>query len=134
MSEPTNDEIRLAMAKAKGWRCIRFVSTDRNPPARTVSCIVEPGEVAVGEGSEFWVAENSDEWDVNLVPAWPTDIAAASELADELPAFTLTRYFEGTYQLSFYIAPYVSDGGCAYADTKERAICLAWLAWKGITP
>jgi hypothetical protein len=147
MSELTNDELKLEIAKAKGWRCIRFVSTNKNPPVRTITSLIPPGETAIGEGSEYWVTENSDEWNEKgylLDMYWPTDIAAAWELADEA-GFVVGPQWSGgldSHRIGWCVySDWVSVSNdiwsfdsdrysLAIADTAPRAICLAWLKWK----
>jgi hypothetical protein len=109
MSEPTNNEIRLAIAKAKGWTVVDGLSWNM----------------------QEWLHDNPD------IKPWPTDIAAAMELvkeamADDHPepnqqAIEITR----SVALSPFWKVWIGTKG-AFDESLPRAICLAWLKLHGI--
>lgn len=113
-----NDEIRLAIAKAKGWREVH----------NTQGILMggEPGEVA------WW----------KPVPYWPTDIKAAWELVEEAQAAKVglvlhnsLRFIPSPETWSYACTFYDPVGGpnhevySAEEETAPLAICRAWLAW-----
>lgn len=103
----TNDELRLAIAKAKGWKYLPLT--------------IAP----------FWTGEGYVE-----ASDWPEDIGAAWELVEEMRADKAITYVylhgcdNGRVMpgKEYYVE--LSSGQCAYADTAPRAICMAWLKWQ----
>ena len=105
----TNEELRLAIAKAKGYRTFML---DENHPA------VIFGANKVGD-ERFYTNE--------MPPDWPASIADAWELWDEMKEHVVI-WFDGV-QLVWVVYNEPND---KYIDdiTVLRAICKAWLSWK----
>ena len=120
MSELTNKELRILIAKAKGWEFVR-------------------GSTYYGHKT-FLVVRRSDDT-IEIIsdcPDWPTDIAAAWELVEEMrPYFfridVMCWDHTGNWAVlcnprhghDEHVIPTLGD-----ADTAPRAICLAWLQWR----
>ena len=153
----TNDELRLEIAKAKGWR---FYESHPSPLNHTVPHfqaslgIIGPNEV---RDNKYWTDEFLDEWPSdwsNLygagdIPDWPTDIRAAWELVEEMYAANTHveiscrfksnvdteinngNYFNDCWRVNFSEFGHWDRVNFFTADTAARAICLAWLKWKG---
>ena len=127
MSEMTNDEIRPKIARAKGWRVDNASITHDNPPAL-----------------DFYVDAQGEQHGPVYAWNWPEDIAAAWGLVEEMRSDNWVQM-----RTPFGDGP-LNDGywcGCTpkgvtgwngepdnwtQADTEPRAICLCYLAWKGI--
>ena len=146
MNEMTNDELRIAIAKAKYERVevrgcefspdcgdlneVQSIDV-RYPQYRTMSdryilwpCWFESSFTDEDVVYEHWVP----------VPDWPNDIAAAWELFDELPRVR-ELYDCPDGSITFVCGgkdTYMGlDGGYrANADTATLAISRAWLIWK----
>ena len=117
---PSNAQIRLAIARAKGWEVVSF--SDVN------DYYFIDGE---GEGVIAY----------SPLPNWPEDISAAWELVEEIRAanfLTKILMWDHTDRCAIEWTPrsghnisihdsFVEDSPCS------RAICLAWLAWKGVS-
>jgi hypothetical protein len=98
----TNEELRLAIAKAKGWVCLAGVWLGPLEPDGTRVALYN-------------------------VPDWPASIADAWELWDEMKEY-VTIWFDSV-QLVWVV---YNESNAKYIDdiTVLRAICEAWLAWK----
>ena len=143
MSEMSNDELRLAIAKAKytlveirlcskdpecgDWSEIQsldLMGNDANPCYQLQPCYGE------NNGENMW-------WEV--CPNWPTNITAAWELFEEL------RQNMFRVQLSIWNNKPIWLAQAFYrqehdehkhflngrGDTASQAICMLWLSWKG---
>lgn len=133
----TDDELRLEIAKAKGWNFpheeiyTQFVTREMAMDACDMSMEGMPIPDSV------WVQGDGDP------PNWPADISAAWELVEEV---ITADYRAGIWQLKegyncSILKPIYLDGDefvrCvteSQADTAPRAICEAWLAWKKVKP
>ena len=119
MDTMTDDEIRLKIAKAKGW-----VKTDSVFTAGAVTI------AAVG-----WYksdAETNTIETMSVLPDWPRDIAAAWGLVEEMPHVRVVKW---SIYWSCSVCPkdtFLDIPGYFYeqGDTAPRAICLAWIAWR----
>jgi hypothetical protein len=130
----SDDELRIAVAKALGWQFMRV--TERSLRAYPI----KPGESSNGyypskEGDEIVFANEYDYCD----PDWPTSIAAAWELVEEaaqdgvgMDLFTIHEDNHFWYRTELFDPP----GGpmpevySAESESAPRAICVAWLKWK----
>jgi hypothetical protein len=147
----TNDEIRLAIAKAMN-REVEIRLCDFDPEYAGAQELEGHLEREIKHGRcaprdthtplynrEFlWpcFVEDRELQIYYPVPNWPEDIGAAWELIEEMgenwtitvenipdrPKEVLARIFRAHSNVHFM----------ASADTAPRAICLAWLAWKEI--
>ena len=124
MTEPTTEQIRRAIARAKGWKVVFRRDFD----------------VALPPEHEIDTFEVIDGWKVKdlrwaIGARWVEDIAAAWELIEEMPAG----------KTSLHKILFVDDNRVEWecdfgserweetiAETAPRAICLAWMKWKGI--
>ena len=120
----TDNEIRLKIAELKGWR-VYDVNLDYR---------VEKYMGTSPEGVFYAV-----------LPDWPTDIAAAWEMVEEIkaagiwfmmgnPDFNPDAAMVHGWWAKLYL-PDDDTGGIEIeqvADTAARAICLAWLTWKEV--
>jgi hypothetical protein len=119
MNEMTNDEIRLAILKAKGYEKVVAIDVvgdfwEHLIPSNDPDCFGE---------TEFLSKKQ--------LPGWPTDIAAACELIQECPH--VVEIFKSLVQTPPFWIVTIFDGDNKYSDSAsalERAICLAWLSWK----
>jgi hypothetical protein len=129
MSEPTNEELRLSIAQAKGWDKETEVMTS---PTRDGQSFQHP--------HTYWTHPDHP---YSIPPDWPIDLNAAwylvIEAQSEKVGFDLsnTIYFDDgrwEYDFTFYdpIGGPESEQFHGNAGTAPRAICLAYLAWKGI--
>lgn len=112
----TDDELRLAIAKAKGWSDTKVL-----------------GDCFVVYSPEGYVKPN--------YPDWPTDIGAAWELVEEMRAGGVTVEItadpnddnnqERKYGIVLRREVYTLGwaGFMGWATTAARAICEAWLVW-----
>jgi hypothetical protein len=134
----TDEELRIEIAKAKGWREF-IVPPDYNhenggnviyvPPTITEHDLVY-ALPNIGKVAQFYFCRN-----------WSTDMAAAWGLVEEASCvkvgFSLAnmQYVETkriVYEAIFYDewgGP-ITEKFIAIAPTAPRAICLAWLAWQ----
>jgi hypothetical protein len=130
MTEPTNDEIRLAIAKAKHWG---FVQINKNPD-RFWCYHFSIGSVGATEvdalDTESKITDEKTSWPVDMASAWEleqeikNDGLAVTLIDHAYKCKVIVRYEKG----GEYNAMVKSE-----ADTAPRAVCLAWLKWKGIT-
>lgn len=144
----TDDELRLAIAIASGWRWMQYPApnisketwlTGLFPPDR-------PGRIPVCNGyNKIWLPSdefaprfsNWDEapyWDDGEskrgFPDWPRDIAAAWELAEEMAEIDCGVYAtDGEWSCVMYMdgAGILAEAVCS---TAPRAIAEAYLLWK----
>lgn len=123
MPEMTPADLRLAIARAKGWKEV-------GPGG---ACLVVPPE---GDPRRNWAAE----WDENGFPDWmenwPADITAAWELVDDARAAKMNVHIEAEAEECFclFYPPELDESKEAQGigETAPLAICRAWLAWKGL--
>jgi hypothetical protein len=126
----TDDELRRAIAEAKGWKhnpttlaeAKELGWTRIDPREAGGNCITlyagEPGEVHL-----------RPPWEWNYIrdfPDWPGSIAAAWELVEIQRDWKIESTGDG-YIVTIY------DRATHYQAidiSAERAICLAWLQWK----
>jgi len=100
------DALRLAVAKALGWR-------------------------RVYKGSGF-IVSLSPKGEEELLPDWPRDIAAAWELMEEMRNAELNVTIYHAVGVDGWIVSLdYMDNFAYYGETAPIAICRAWLAWKG---
>jgi hypothetical protein len=121
MNELTNEELRLEIAKAKGWKNIFYY----DGPDITTWMGLDPDQHYSGQFA---------------LPDWSTDIAAAFALEDEIPQISWMAYYK---HLEYVVA---HDSATIFTDTFDdearmevhhfqlihataRQRSLAWLAW-----
>jgi hypothetical protein len=126
-AEMTNEELRLAIAKAKGYRWY-VVQHDAYLVNSAGRLMISRDAVMVDEP---YPARN-----IYLkCPNWPTSITDAWELVVEMrlnhcdPGIA-GSWEPGGYTASFCNLAHAGEYETFDADTAPRAICLAWLAWK----
>ena len=135
----TNEEIRLAIAKAKGAK-LWF-----RPGAPTAPLLTLKNIFIHSSWQELPITRviGNEYWDI---PNWPEDIAAAWELVeemeggDEIHAYEVYMYCgrgDGRYRVTVFDARWNGEDTTQLTkitsqleDDMPRAICLAWLAWK----
>ena len=152
------DELRLRIAKARGWRFTKMTPGPNNDAQlpfrdRTLYSFTKPGEA---NANEYWIEETIEEWPDNWrailhgweIPDYPGMLAAAWELVEEaqvnnvgfdLANAEITLYTTGeppkvryAWEAIFY-DPWGGEACKKYkrdAPTAPEAICRAWLAWK----
>ena len=113
-TEMTDEELRLAIAKAKGW-------------------------IESTENGARWI--NPRGGAIFTIPNWPKHIHTAWELVEEMkvggyyvrvdtPFTADSPYQVKVDEMGWADHNPPPPGGWYSADTAPRAICLAWLAWK----
>jgi hypothetical protein len=110
----TPDELRIAIAKAKGWKTETFHTFSSS--GRVVG--------TAPDGKFF-----------DTVPNWPADIAAAWELVEEVGAKNWTVTIENladrpTEVLARIGIPFTLIWYTGFSDTAPLALCRAWLKLK----
>lgn len=114
-----NNELRLEIAKAKGW-------TKLHPHCNN------PHKHEILDGLE-------GEWPEHTflveIPNWPASISDALELILETPRMQINYYHVSKrkdFEPLWTVRINMMDTLEFRAATAPRAICLAWLAWKEI--
>lgn len=112
----TNKELNEAIAIARGesgWEYIETITDYDNPAIKEKRLFPEPKPYA-------------------------TDMNAAMELLCELPhdgPLDIRSYGDGWYSLKYWQYDEAEEAGAGYSfesRTFSRAICKAWLEWKGV--
>ena len=125
----TNEEMRLAIAKAKGYELgysyELYAEVKLGDPVPEVDKHLKYlyTDSEYSNGSPMWIE----------TPDWPTSIADAWELAEEAHLTIYTpgsSYASGEYGNGDSYAAETQNGLFIEADTAPRAICEAWLEWK----
>lgn len=127
----TADELRIAIAKAKGWTIWKHSDSSR------YGLPLSPKD-APGEGSGWSIRDN---WDGKLIwqneySDWPKSISAAWGLAEEMLSSGMSIHIDAGSSITGWFAcayPDDIDTGDDFfglAETAPIAICRAWLAWK----
>jgi hypothetical protein len=160
MDKMTDEQIRVEIAKVKGWKFYESTPTPDNtgvnvPWERRYLELFSP---EFQPDNPFWnfreVVDWPEKWRQYAVVVcpkpWPSDIAAAWELVDEMNAsgdglislvyrtgddldnFGAFHWAVEFRLLSSAAIKRQADYITAYADTPARAISLAYLAWKGV--
>ena len=138
-----NDEIRLAIAKLKGWIWYKLENTKCDFCGRgsgfTRYHLAKGADITIGTSWKKCEPPESikavvAEMEFSMVPNWPADIAAAWELVEEFPHYSIKK-LGGDNRVEVILFPEnILGGKIARADTPARAICLAYLAWKQANP
>lgn len=124
----TDDELRIAIAKLKGWTI----------ETKTVTTPTRDGKRFTYTAS-FWKLPN----DMHREPPyWAEDIGASWELMEELTQnFFRVYLMRGDADDNWTVQCEPRKGHdepdkawWVSANTAARAICLAWLAWKETKP
>jgi len=124
----TDNEIRLKIAELKGWRDLH--PYNEHP--------LKPGAWKALTGLE---GKDNNTDGTKDVPNWPTDISAAWELVEEIEQAGHWVQIRTPFSGDGYWCGFTPDGCSGWngtpdnytqADTAARAICLAWLKWKGV--
>jgi hypothetical protein len=136
MTTMTDDELRLAIAKAFGLTVYHYDKGYLN-----YYCLLESDGYPVNENHrENERATEAECWEKDC-PNWPTDLNAAFELVEEAEVqnvgFGLCNVTRDdgkriTYEATFY-DPWGGPACKKYtveAKNPARAICEAWLQWK----
>ena len=116
-SKLSNNELMLTIGKAKGWTKVSSKFFGYPPDTTT------PAEEQIDPN---WVGRFNG---TRKLPAYPTDIAAARELLEEMLYYQVKHVEKNKYKVWLYPSVHLLDGKVAESDTLERAICLCWLAW-----
>jgi hypothetical protein len=121
------DELRLRIAKAKGWGIYKIGVEPRKyiyplPPEDHIN--LDPADISDGE--IHWQSD---------APDWPRDIAAAWELWDEMTAAKVELELSNQFsERDPYMLKWSKGFGdiwhAVLAATVQKAIARAWLAWK----
>lgn len=106
----TNDEIRIAVAKAKGWREISL--STRTPPTPGLECYID--------------SENK----THPLYQWATDIAAAWELEYGIPPDQVERYVLELTRIINAKEDFSTSQRWQLIHATPQERCLAWLASK----
>lgn len=124
----TNDELRIAIAKAKGWK---LFTRDRFGESVQELYYSESGKIKYAEQIEFQELDVEKLANLEYIPDWPNEIAAAWELFDELPVYKSVECarHDGRPKPVIWEC-HVNGVGNFLANTAPVVICLAWLAWK----
>jgi hypothetical protein len=137
MTTMTDDELRLAIAKARGWTVYHY---DKDYRDSCYYCLLNGDGYPVND--DYMNNHHQTEAEAWAdCPDWPTDLNAAFGLVREAEGqnvgFSLhnVSYDNGkriTYEATFY-DPWGGPKCEKYsveATTPARAICEAWLKWK----
>ena len=146
MTQEDLPELRLRIAKARGWRYYEIRPSPLND-AQHVQGHVYTGFYRPGEDNdnEYWTVTFIDKWPgdwmtrycANEIPDWPRDIAAAWGLVEEMiRSETIIEVKRNplVHRLpdTWYVETYSETTGQKINSgaTAPEAICRAWLAWK----
>lgn len=126
--DKTNEELRLEIAKAKGWK---MWNTYYKNTSFLPLCPEDKLDVEVGFEVE-WVTSHPRLYWQTGDPNWPENIAAAWELVEEIPLVEAVKVERTEKNEPHYWCAIVKgdDWYTGEAETAPRAICLAWLEWK----
>ena len=121
------DELRLKIAKAKGWTLWRnnealflFMRDKNNPASKKYCDQVDYDEAVVDD----FILRHSN------VPNWPRDIAAAWELVWEMNNAELPVEVRSFVDRTATCTVNEDWGNRSIGETVPEAICRAWLAWR----
>jgi hypothetical protein len=149
MDKMTDEQIRVEIAKALGWRVLR--KTGKRELAWLVSGKGEyrtRGLFPSGETDDEIMAlvfQNKDYF--SALPNWPTDIGAAWALEESIPEGERGKYAQKLVDVIFQGAVEVYNSAIevnvhldvdgegvvyALAHATPRQRCEAYLAWKGV--
>jgi hypothetical protein len=125
----TADELRLAIAKAKGWQIYHY---DKDIAENCYYLLVDNDFDAVIPFN--YHKTEAECWEKDC-PTWPTSIPDAWELVEEMGHLCWTVTIENLPSKPQEVVcrvfkPYIAGRINAYADTVPLAICRAWLIWK----
>jgi hypothetical protein len=146
------DELRMNVAKAKGWRYFILAATPENesrPKNREIERIFRPGE-DVAYFAPYWEVKTElplenipPDYFGLKIPSWTTDISAAWELVEEMKSQNVGVLISNsvtilptpdiwTWEVALYdpIAGPHAEKYFAECPTIAEAICRAYLAWK----
>lgn len=123
----TNDELIIAIAKAKGMNAGVVCEWDDIYGTHHTEDYAGDREWYPA-GTPIYYTENGVFYPL---PDWPNDIAAAWELFDELPVYKSIECarHDGRPKPVIWEC-HVNGVGNFVANTAPIVICLAWLAWK----
>jgi hypothetical protein len=123
------DELRIAIAKAKGWKIYDMV--EDKYLSRYLYPLPPGAEIDKSIFEEVGVIDKPLHWRRDA-PDWPRDIAAAYELEAEIPEDQRKAY---TGELIAVIAHDCKEAGInsnywMYFHATPEQRCRAYLAWK----
>lgn len=129
-----NDELRMAIAKAKGWET-SYRLCEGDPDCGgwyEVQSLAEAcpksrdnwTEIPGRREKRLCYRKPCDDYWV-IIPDWTENIADAWELVEEAHMIIYTPQAYPKYGAE------IDRGYMFVADTAPRAICAAWLEWKG---
>ena len=124
----TDEELRLAIAKAKGGK-ISYRPGAPDSPMVTM-------DKHVYEVSRFgWLELDSlgDKTPTWFCRDWPTDIAAAWELVGDMLYYDIKSIAKGKVVAVLYPERNLLKAKVGKSNTTPRAICIAWLKWQEAT-
>jgi hypothetical protein len=151
MNEKELCDLRIKIAKLKGWDLIELTPTPDNKSTRTLSERTFRQFYAPGKSNDnpFWVATVINEWPegweniylAREIPDWPRDVAAAFELVNESISYAASEGRAITWTLeSCYPVEWIAKitdwrigqnfTGNGKGPTGALAICRAYIAWK----
>ncbi len=125
IDEMSAEELRLAIARAKGWFVMEWINYN------DAFSLINPAQT---RGSNIYPSREAawSSMDECHVPNWSTSIAAAWELIDQIPPEWFVSVDRDGKRWLCMIGSnksseeYYSGEG----TTAPVAICKAWLAWK----
>lgn len=137
-----NDELRIAIAKARGWKVVADAGNNERP-----FYILHPDvNITVTTGHPTAAGAWNEAFSSDSIPLWDTDIAAAWKLMNEIvkSGDGFVTLYAGVYPdnplktqwtLDFgmrqhYIRKHKTGQIIGEGETAPIAICRAWLQWK----